>query len=133
MRLFVPPHQFAAFLAGVGLGLLFNPSLCSNLRNLPEVFYNILVMTYAIDDMHLAEVFYPLTGKFCAFIATGHSMFLCTASEAHRTCYTVSPQFIRKAAVTFIRITGACAAEKAAYSSTFFIRNSHNTTSLSVF
>lgn len=69
MGFFMPPHQFAAFLAGVGLGLLCNPCLCSNLRNFSEILYHILVMANSIDDMHLTELFHPLAWKLSAFIA----------------------------------------------------------------
>ena len=132
MGLLVPPHQFTAFGADVFFCLTRHPCINTALGHFLKVADNILVVTYAVNYMDLAEIFNSLAGERTAFITTGNAVLSGTCAKTCCTLHTITSDFVRKATVTVIGITGAGTAEKTADSCAFFIGNTHEKTSLTI-
>ena len=92
-------------------GLFFDPAFHTCLLHFAQITDDILMVADSVDDVDFAECDQPLTGKFPAFKAIFHTVFLGAGPESRDAFDAVAAHLVGIAAVAIFRIIGAGSAE----------------------
>ncbi|MCL1817587.1 MAG: hypothetical protein FWG35_01560 [Spirochaetaceae bacterium] len=107
-------------LAAAGTRMIFNlfiyPALDADFLHKAQIIYYILMVHYAVLNMHRNKCFKAFAGEISAFIAARYSLFLRAYPKSVTAVHAMFRHSVGKASFALLRERRAGAAKKPAYS-----------------